>query len=406
MRGEEYVLPNKLLLSLLLEISETLAKDQRKQAQVKAPELFCSILKADGCAVYQQDKMLNIGSYQLQTYNSSSSSVRFAGFWEQYGFELNTAAKYINKQKEGNIFDIDDTWRNCLILPLMGEVEIEAVLLIVWIDSSPLDHLGQEKLQLLQPISQMLSKIYCTSSEFAAELQQREKSLLALYQKAEQELENNRKQVSLELHDEVGQVLTSILLQLKMLQQAEDLEYVKGRLGGLHHITLQTLEEVRRISRNLRPGLLEKLGLQAAVEAHVKEYIDATGIMVEFRPNNLEEPLSEQIETIMYRAVQEGLTNIARHSQASKALINLSRKGDNLFLQIWDNGKGIATETETEISQGLGLMGIKERVKMANGKFWVLNQNSKGLSLNILLPLAYSGGTYGKADTIIFGRRP
>lgn len=381
-------MPNKLLLSLLLEISETLTNDQRKQAQTKVPELFCSTLKAGGCAVYRQEKMQNKGSYHLQTYYSSSSSVRFARFWQQYGWKLSSATIYIDNHKEQDHFSLEEPWRRCLILPLMGEVEIEAVLLIVWIDSSPLDHIAQEELQLLQPISQMLSKVYCTSSVYATELQQREKSLLALYQKAEQELENNRKQVSLELHDEVGQVLTSILLQLKMLQQAEDLEYVKGRLGGLHHITLQTLEEVRRISRNLRPGLLEKLGLQAAVEAHVKEYVDATGIMVEFRPNNLEEPLSEQIETIMYRAVQEGLTNIARHSQASKTLINLSRKGDNLFLQIWDNGKGIATETETETGEGLGLMGIKERVKMVNGKFWVLNQNSKGLSLNILLPLA------------------
>ena len=371
---------NKLLFSLSLEISDTLFKYGKQYTQAKLPDLFCSNLHAKGCAVYQKKD----NDYFLHTYHASLPSAQFAHSWQQYGYKISTAPVYIDNQQESGCFCLSKTLRRCLILPLVGEGELEGVLLVGWTDTSPLDHISQEELRLLQPISQLLSQVYCTSSARITELQQREKSLLALFQKAEQELENSRKQVSLELHDEVGQVLTSILLQLKMLQQSQDLEYVQGRLGGLHHITLQTLEEVRRISRNLRPGLLEKLGLKAAVEAHIKEYVESTGIIVEFRHQNLEESLPDEIEIIAYRAVQEGLTNVARHSQASKVLINISNKGDNLFLQIWDNGEGM----EKEENHGLGLLGMKERVKMAKGKFWLLNQKGKGLSLNILLPLA------------------
>jgi len=376
-------LNDKLLFSLMLAISDTLFKHGKHNTQNNMPNMFCHILKADGYAVYLQDN----GSYLLHTHQSPSSSVKFAHSWQQYKWELSTSAVYINAKEKTNGFSQEGNWQSCLLLPLLGEDKTDGVVMVVWTENSPLEYIPQEEIRLLQPISQLISQVYSSSSILVAKLQQREKYLLALYQKAEQELESSRKKVSIELHDEVGQVLTSILLQIKMLQQSEDIEYVQGRLGGLHHITLQTLEEVRRISRNLRSGLLEKLGLQAAVEAHIKGYMDSTGIKVEFRHHNLKERLADNIEIIVYRAVQEGLTNIARHAQASKVLVSLSKKGDNLFLQIVDNGIG----KKEEKTNGLGLLGIEERVKMAKGKFWLLNWQGQGLALNILLPLEQEG---------------
>lgn len=369
---------NKLLLSFLLELSEALSNYGQLRIQEELPKLFCEVIKADGCAVYVQ----KINNYILHKQYSSSASSHFASSWRQIGWNLSTAAVYIDAPETAGRYFQGGIWQRCLLLPLLREDKIEGVLLAGWAGASPLDGLLQEELRLLQPISQLLSDIYCTTHLITA-LKEREKSLSILYQKAEQELENGRRQVSLALHDEVGQVLTSILLQLNILQQSEDLDYVKGRLGGLSHITQQTLEEVRRISHNLRPALLENLGLQAALESHIKEYTDSTGIAVEFRHHNLEERLPDDVEIIVYRAVQEGLTNVARHAGASSVMINLTVKGNKLLLQIEDNGKGM----EERKSSGLGLLGMEERVKLAKGKFWLLNQKEQGLTLNILLPL-------------------
>lgn len=367
---------NTLLFELLMAISKVAGPPQRKGPE-KIPELLCNILQAQGCAVY----LVKDEEYLLHD-KYTRDSFEFADYWKHYGGPVPSVLAYVDNQEQIKRLLRTGAFQRCLQLPLLSEDELGGVLLVVWTDSSPLDELSQEEMQLWQPISQLLTDVYCTLPLLST-LRKREKALAALYHKVEQDLENNRRQVSLELHDEVGQVLTSILLQLKLLQQSEDFEYIKGRLGGLHHITLQTLEEVRRISHNLRPYLLEKLALKAALEAHIKDYTESTGMIVELKCNNLEETLPGDIETIVYRAVQEGLTNAARHAQASTVLITITVKGGNLLLQISDNGKGMTEEKHL----GLGLLGMEERVRLVKGKFWLLKQQGQGLSLNILLPL-------------------
>lgn len=370
----------KLFLSLLHDMSDILLKHSRQQAQEEIPRLVCEAMQADDCAVY----LLNDHSYLLCQHYFSSTTSYFADFMQQRGLALANTAVYLDNPEQSSPFFQRGAYQRCLILPLLGEDKPEGILLVGWSGSSPLDGLSPQELWLWQPISQLLAGLYCSSTLIGV-LRQREKSLTALYQKAEQELENSRRRTSLELHDEVGQVLTSILLQLQLLQQSEDFDYVKGRLAGLHHITLQTLEEVRRISHNLRPTLLEKLGLEAAVEAQIKEYRNSTGILVEFRRHNLQERLNNEVETIVYRAVQEGLTNVARHAEATKVMINLTVKANHLLLQISDNGQGMSAR---EKSTGLGLLGMEERVRLIRGKLWIMEGKEQGVSINILLPLA------------------
>lgn len=366
------------LISLLLKISETLSSIGLLGAQDELLKLFSEVLDTSGCAVY----LLKENKFSLNKQHSNIYSFEFFSSLDLYELTFSNAAVYINDSEKACRYFRGDVMNKCLFLPLQKQDKLEGVLLAGWKDHSPLDFLDHDSFRLFLPISQILFDVYANSSMLAS-IVQREKSLIALYQKAERELENSRKQVSLELHDEVGQVLTSILLQLKLLQQSEDLEYIKGRLGGLHYITMQTIEEVRRISTNLRPSLLEKLGLQPAFEAHIKEFIKSTGIDVDFRCTNVGRRLPDQIEIIVYRAVQEGLTNVARHAEASVVFINLSAKGDHLLLQISDNGKGMSDNE----NKGLGLLGIKERVNLADGKLWIVNHKGKGLSLNIILPL-------------------
>ncbi len=369
---------NKLLFSLLGNINKSLLKSETIDIQGQILQLICQTVKACGCAVYLPKNH----EYELYRQYALSRSCEFAFLFKKYKDYLSGEPVWLCDSEKAGLILNQGTYGQCLVLLLYKENNPAGFFVTVWEETSPFASLTEEEYDLLQSISLLLSDVYCTYPLIST-LKKREKSLSALYHKAEQDLENNRKQVSLELHDEVGQVLTSLLLQLKLLQQSEDIEYIKGRLGGLHHITMQTLEEVRRISRNLRPTLLEKLGLPAAVEAHIQEYSQSTGIKVELRFNNLEERLPAEAENILFRAVQEGLTNVARHTQASDVIISLSKKGGNLFLQIVDNGQGMVQAD----NYGLGLLGMKERVNAAKGEFWILSRKGQGVSLNILLPL-------------------
>ncbi|KTE92429.1 hypothetical protein AT727_19790 [Desulfitobacterium hafniense] len=370
----------KLLFSLLLDISSMNKEIGTERAQLELPKLICTLLEADGCALYFS-KSDRDGLFLSKHYSLPKGHV-FVDTWQKHWSPLSDCAVYINNHEMAKSFAEDNSFKTCLILPLHIGGKIAGVVLMGWKSTCPVDELSPKDQQLCQLIAMLLSDVYCVYP-LISKLKQRETNLAALYRKTEDDLETSRKKVSLELHDEVGQVLTSILLQLKLLQQSDDLEYVKGRLGGLHHITLEALDEVRRISQNLRPNLLEKLGLQATVGAHIKEYSENTGIEVELRTHNLGERIAENLETIAYRAVQEGLTNVARHSGANKVIISLTIKGSNLFLQIIDNGTGMK---KSDV-YGTGLLGMRERSTRAGGKFWLVNKVDQGLTINMLLPL-------------------
>ena len=154
-----------------------------------------------------------------------------------------------------------------------------------------------------------------------------------------QEIE--RKRLSRELHDEIGQAITAILVRLKTLQDETDLELIQDRLNGLRYITAHTLEEVRRLSSDLRPAVFDDLGLVPAIRWYIDTYCSNTGLQINFQTNNIEERLPGDLETAIYRAVQEGLTNISRHAQAKTADILLQLKKDEIILVISDDGKGM-----------------------------------------------------------------
>ena len=380
--GVGILLADKLLFSLL-EISKLSNKKKNHSLKNELLQIICKTLCADAIAVYLWDFNANSSFFIKDAY--AKIAIDFQDTINLDDCNLPNEPTYLERAKSSMLFLREMGLGKTLFIPFLEDKQVVGVVFIVWMQTQPPGSLEIKEKDVLRIIAQRFYDIYYTYPALH-KLKQREADLMKLYMKAEHDLEESRKKISLELHDEVGQVLTSILLQLKLLQQSDDLDYIKGRLGGLHHITSETLAEVRRISQNLRPNILEKLGLQAAVETHVKGFVETTDIDVKLRIHNLNDhqrSLTETQENVVYRAVQEGLTNIARHSDATKSIISLTIKGDNLFLQITDNGKGIKKETEF----GTGLLGIKERVSRVNGRFWFYNQGNSGLTLNILIPL-------------------
>ncbi|NUU19971.1 MAG: HAMP domain-containing sensor histidine kinase [Streptomycetaceae bacterium] len=192
--------------------------------------------------------------------------------------------------------------------------------------------------------------------------------------------EAERRRVAQELHDEVGQTLTAVLLQLK-----HTADHAPAALRDDLHLAQETtrtsLDEIRRIARRLRPGVLAELGLHSALRALADE-TGTPGIAVRTRLDPDLPPLPPETELVIYRVAQEALTNIARHSAADRAVIELLAADDTVDLAIRDNGTGIGTAPE-----GAGLRGMRERALLVDAELTVGPGEFDGTEVRLRIPL-------------------
>ncbi|MFD5753232.1 histidine kinase [Streptomyces sp. NPDC127033] len=197
--------------------------------------------------------------------------------------------------------------------------------------------------------------------------------------------EAERRRIAQELHDEVGQTLTAVLLELKRVADGAPAP-VRTDLLHVQETTRDSLDEIRRIARRLRPGVLEELGLISALKALTTEITTHTGLTVRQRFDGELPPLGEDVELVVYRVAQEGLTNIVRHADADRVDIALRRTTTGVELLIADDGRGLGTATE-----GAGIRGMRERALLVGAEITVGPDRG-------LLPAREAGRTENQAQ--------
>jgi signal transduction histidine kinase len=198
---------------------------------------------------------------------------------------------------------------------------------------------------------------------------------------AAQELE--RRRLARELHDETGQALTSILLGLRTVESAKTHDGVKEAAEELRELVLSTLHDVRRLAVELRPKALDDFGLEPALERLTTTFAEQTGISVDYHAR-LPERLSADVETALYRIVQEALTNIVKHAQATRVSIVVTRQRDSVKAVIEDDGVGFEQEETRE--DGLGLLGMRERLQLVGGRFAIESDAGSGTTIVAEVP--------------------
>ena len=204
--------------------------------------------------------------------------------------------------------------------------------------------------------------------------------------------EQERRRLSRELHDETGQALTSILLGLKAIEDSEGTERFSEALGELREIVVATLQDVRRLAVELRPKALDDFGLVPALERLTSSFAEQTGIEAHLESRLPETRLPSEIETVLYRVVQEALTNVVKHAQAEHVSVLLHSRPGRVAVVIEDDGRGFADQEE---SDGIGLLGMEERLALVGGSFdarivdgrrhYDRRRGSGGMSVRILI---------------------
>jgi signal transduction histidine kinase len=198
-----------------------------------------------------------------------------------------------------------------------------------------------------------------------------------------QELE--RRRLAREMHDETGQALTSILLGLRGVEEADSPGEMSTAASSLRELVVGTLQDVRRLAVQLRPKALDDFGLVAAVEHLVQTFSEATAIRVDLEAQLGDNRLPAEVETTLYRIVQEALTNIVKHAGASRLSILLVRSSTSATVVIEDDGQGFDPAELRE--EGMGIIGMRERVELHEGRLTVESTPGSGATLVAEVPL-------------------
>jgi PAS domain S-box-containing protein len=183
--------------------------------------------------------------------------------------------------------------------------------------------------------------------------------------------ESERRNIALELHDEIGQILTGLKLTLEMSARLPEGE-LRASLAAAQALVNELMARTRKLSLDLRPATLDHLGLHSALLRHLRHYTSQTQIEVDFLHDGLEgKRFAPELETAAFRIVQEALTNIARHADAEEATVSIWADENRLTVEIEDDGKGFEAEAAFAVHQSSGLAGMRERALLLGGNFTV-----------------------------------
>lgn len=261
----------------------------------------------------------------------------------------------------------EERWFDCDMLPIrFGRKNQQAVLLIL------LDKTVQKEIE--------------------RSLEQKREELQQLSVQLIKTQEEERRTVSQELHDEVGQALTAMQINLEFIEQQlgpECLRRVNERLTESIDLNDQILSQIREISLDLRPSMLDDLGLVPTLNWYVNRFAKRTKLSVVFNTDGIEGRLSPEIETTFYRAVQEALTNITKHAKADRVIIDFVKREQQILLIIQDDGVGFKINQLNELprpGRGIGLIGMRERVTNLDGEFQIESIANKGTRISMSLP--------------------
>ncbi len=206
--------------------------------------------------------------------------------------------------------------------------------------------------------------------------------------------EQERQRIARELHDETSQVLTSLLISLAVLEESVETQEARERIADTRALAHSTLRAIRNLSIDLRPSALDDLGLLPALRWYVKEYQKKCAIEVEFQATGLKQRLPAEMETALYRIVQECLTNTAKHANAHRVTIMLREDPERVFGRIVDDGRGFDYEALLKTpgqELGLGLAGMHERAVLLDGTLNIHSVPGQGTTIEVSIPLPSTG---------------
>ncbi len=305
---------------------------------------------------------------------------------------------------DGKIFEfpLDKVWENekcqhykspmtMICLPLTVRQQVIGSIVLAQTNIAERNNLLFHEFKLMWGVAQQLG-LSIENARLYQEAQEREVVLTELLHQVVGAQEAERQRIARELHDATGQSLTAIALGLRGVENMmnNNLAVAVEHLRELKAFTTNALGELQRIIADLRPSQLDDLGLVAALQWYIQEFEKRYAIPTDFVVNKNQTRLPPQYETVLFRIIQEGLTNVAKHAKASQATVKLEIYSSQVCVTIMDNGRGFDLEKRLGEGKraGWGLLGIRERVSLLGGSYKIDSKPGEGTCMRVTIPLS------------------
>jgi PAS domain S-box-containing protein len=255
--------------------------------------------------------------------------------------------------------------------------------------SRELERRVEERTADLLTANELMKKMLDAGKRAEEKLARSRERLRNLSEHLQSLLEEERTRIAREVHDELGQGLTALKLDLSMIRRSlvsSGMAEESAKIHDVERAVNRIIRTVRRISTELRPGILDELGVAAAIEWVAKDFQERTGIACTVAMKGVEKVEDTVRATAIFRIVQEALTNVTRHAAASRVRVSLEMRKDALVLQVVDNGIGIGEERIFD-TRSLGLIGIRERVLLLGGEATISGKPGRGTQVRVILPI-------------------
>jgi PAS domain S-box-containing protein len=276
--------------------------------------------------------------------------------------------------------------RSYIAAPLVADGKLAGAITVAASEANVFDHSHAE---IVGAVAGLLASAL-QNGDLARQVQAGTKRLRALSSQLMEIQENERRHIARELHDEIGQSLTAVKINLETILRLPSNEAVRPHIEESVAIVGRVLQQVRAISLDLRPAMLDELGLESALRWYIGRQAERGCCAIEFVAGPLGRCVPPEVQTTCYRVVQEALTNIARHSQAKHAWVDLRQCGAALRLVVRDDGVGFdVREAEAGAAQGLslGLVSMQERALLAGGRLDIESARGHGTTIRATFPL-------------------
>jgi len=259
-----------------------------------------------------------------------------------------------------------------------------------------LEQVGIEQIKISEDLKKYEDKdvhrLVTTVDEMLIRLEKRTRQLKAISERAIHAQEEERVRIARSLHDDTAQTISMLIIHLERIEQLvpRDDPDLFRQVAESHKVATLLLENLRKVIWDLRPSILDDLGLIPAIRWYAQTNLEESGVQVEVGRGNDVVRLPPHLETLLFRILQEAVSNILRHANASKVLINLRPEDGYMVLEVKDNGRGFDIEKttgEAVTRKQLGLLGMQERVSLVNGTVNFESTPGEGTTLRVYIPL-------------------
>lgn len=258
--------------------------------------------------------------------------------------------------------------------------------------ATALEHMRLKLIASLEQLADLNENLETRVKEQTTHLRQQQALTRQLLRRAITAQEDERARLSRELHDEIGQVLTALEISIDRLIHAlpsgepEAME----QLQKMRALTDQAIIDLRRMVTALRPGVLDELGLIAALDWISTHMLRPLGVNVSLQVEGMDDRLPNEIETVLFRIAQEAMSNVARHSQAKNLIVRLEKGRDQVIMTLSDDGQGLdptRPPAASDFTRGLGLAGMRERASLVRGQVSIESAAGKGTTVQVIIPM-------------------